>query len=609
MEGFLYKKSTGILSKWQKRYFCVDETGVDYLRENETEYNDRFAGTHIDLESICSVELTKEGFSILFHNGKISQLKGPPNTSREYIKDWVRVFHNAGCRTKGLENEIKRQSELMKQQAKNGWGSPTAAEVEQGETGPVVVHTDDTKEAVSRETADMASAPENARQEPALEPGMAKTDELAAGHYHGGADGHERTVTFRPQMSVGVDYQHGVVIKVWEDTQAFHANLDVGDAMVAVNGAAVPTDDEDLQGLLVSLVRGTEEFEITFRRLNIKELAARGFHYKTTQDMDDSEAQLPAMDDEDGAEGGDGNAETKEDGDGNAEKKEDDQDEDKYDEEAEEADVEAMLQSSVDMFRKKRADEMTVESTEADSSLDMVLGMLEESGDGDLMLDFSSDEDDDEDDSEVKKALETGELNAAKTTQEDEGIERDYKYANITREIDNIKEEEEGETAPLPITQKSLGLDEETEDVETSEMGAPLEEEKTDNALIDGAADEDVKAEAQKQASAKTEVDPEVEELKKKIREMKTRILQKAKEALMWKQKTEKQAKSNKEEFAKLKKTLALKKQGKSAKIAEKNKILALLVKNFKICKEKMILIRKKARSKAATKRKITKGI
>ena len=52
-------------------------------------------------------------------------------TNLEVIKDWVRVFHNAGCRTKGLENEIKRQSELMKQQAKNGWGSPTAAEVEE----------------------------------------------------------------------------------------------------------------------------------------------------------------------------------------------------------------------------------------------------------------------------------------------------------------------------------------------------------------------------------------------------------------------------------------------------------------------------------------------
>mmetsp|Transcript_14319 Transcript_14319/g.24039 ORF Transcript_14319/g.24039 Transcript_14319/m.24039 type:complete len:616 (+) Transcript_14319:63-1910(+) len=613
MEGFLYKKSSGLLSKWQKRYFCVDETGLDYLRENETVYMDRFAGTHIDLRNIQSVELTKEGFSIIFHNGKITQLKGPPNTSRSYIKDFVRTFRSCGVRTKGLAQPENKASN--NKQPRDGWGGSSGDGEEKQSSGPVVVNTNDAQVNQEDLSPDMASTRET-KTGRHLEPEVHHNESGKMQGVYTGHAGQRLNVVFRPQMSIGVDYQNATIVKVLEETQAWNLGVEVGMAMEKINGEVAPDDDEDLQGLLVMLVRGSEKFEITFKKLSIKELAERGFQYKTKADLDESKDQLPEMNDDDEEEAGvlsdDGLIEEVDDSKGEI-----------NEEDKEEADVEAMLQSSIMNLHKKREEEVAKEKEEiADSSLEMVLGIYDD-GEGELDLAFSSDEDGSEEKGDLPSGTDKGEDEEVKTATEGKSsdgdtlkVESDYKYSNLSKDLEDDDDDEDN-TAALPLTKEQLGLAEEEEkDTGDKAVETTVEEKKDGGETLantegEAAATEsevESKVEAKEEEAKPEESKPKTEKsseqlaLETEIKAMKAKILKTAKEALAWKKKTEAQAKANKVEFLKLKKMVAQSKKGKSPKIAAKDRILVTLVKNLKICKQKMMLIRQKARKRRAAK-------
>eukprot|EP00466_Bigelowiella_natans_P011930 jgi/Bigna1/81302/fgenesh1_pg.79_\ len=647
-----------LLSKWQKRYFCVDETGLDYLRENETDfllqtpktrsnsankphtpharqpiklsylhqnvvYMDRFAGTHIDLRNIQSVELTKEGFSIIFHNGKITQLKGPPNTSRSYIKDFVRTFRSCGVRTKGLAQPENIASN--NKQPRDGWGGSSGDGEEKQSSGPVVVNTNDAQVNQEDLSPDMASTRET-KTGRHLEPEVHHNESGKMQGVYTGHAGQRLNVVFRPQMSIGVDYQNATIIKVLEETQAWNLGVEVGMAMEKINGEVAPDDDEDLQGLLVMLVRGSEKFEITFKKLSIKELAERGFQYKTKADLDESKDQLPEMNDDDEEEAGvlsdDGLIEEVDDSKGEI-----------NEEDKEEADVEAMLQSSIMNLHKKREEEVAKEKEEiADSSLEMVLGIYDD-GEGELDLAFSSDEDGSEEKGDLPSGTDKGE------DEEDTlKVESDYKYSNLSKDLEDDDDDEDN-TAALPLTKESLVTLETLhtfEDIEIlseheNQLGLAEEEEKdTGDKAVETTVEEkkdggetlantegeaaatesevESKVEAKEEEAKPEESKPKTEKsseqlaLETEIKAMKAKILKTAKEALAWKKKTEAQAKANKVEFLKLKKMVAQSKKGKSPKIAAKDRILVTLVKNLKICKQKMMLIRQKARKRRAAK-------
>lgn len=652
MEGILLKKSQGFIGSWLSRFYMLDEDGLEYFKDRDAIEG----GTRIGLEEINSVVLTKEGFTISFKSGKSSKLKGDSNAGRHYVEEWVAAFHTVGVKTFGLEEKKE-----AKQTPKRGWGNlPDQKDQKLRQTKVVVDTKDINVSAEDLATPDVASAPEQYSFDQSIDATGGKrkpnsnhsTDDVQLDLAQG-----EVEVSFKPQMSVGIDYNEQVIIKVWEDTQAWRLGVKIGMKMVKIDGAQVPNDDDDLQGLLVSLVQGTESFTISFQHITHTALNAKLAKFTEMDNIVIHSHEVK----------GDNNVDEK------VQKMEEIRKEQKMEEVREDLDVELLLRDSVANLQKRRISEYHKSPLKPDSSLELILGTMEDGDGGDFDLELSSDSDRDEDSSKHSDMVDL------------DVDDQNHKYENLLKEIN---EEDDDDIPSLPLTQESLGLDddveikdgddnksgrenegnetennkgvenqikggdeeitgkenkenttedqqvvkqqineeginskqkkeEETEDQQTVEQQATIKRETNRTieplGLEDAkelnfdvslggvgdvvAVDSDVKScDANMKTAHKDATKDERSIIDEQILNLKDKLEQKQKETEEWQRKCEEQSKINKKQFLKLKLLIKKKKETKkSAKIAEKDKMLALLVKNYKMCHEKMILIRKRA--------------
>ncbi|GAB5353070.1 hypothetical protein AAMO2058_000006800 [Amorphochlora amoebiformis] len=519
MEGFLLKKSSGIISKWQRRYFKLEDGEFMYWKQDDK--GRKGSITSMDVNDIKMVQKTKEGFSITFKYGKTSMFKPPPISSpKVYNQNWLMAFRDfAHLTVVGLEAEPRMRETKSERSSRAGWGTAAA---EDQEKGPIIVHINEEEvnpgdnEPTGQDTSMVTER--GTRQ---LAPRLSGIpEEMTEGKNH--AYGHVLEVEFRPQMSVGLDYRNQVVHKVWEDTQAWDAGVEVGYSIHLVNGQLSPGDDEDLQGLLVMLVRGTEKFTITFHKLSPQELQERGFkirrYFSTpTEDIKEEPEKTPmegfsssVKKHGDGMEGWKEGAEEQkhlEETAGETKKakvaekepekipEKETQSEASLDFEATQEEfntgtaegdldqMERMLEASLNQVAKKRS-EREVETQDADPSLEIVLSMLGGGGDDDDEFDLglSSDEDEDgdkfsldvvdEDPDQPQLAPEENQKEGEKSQ------ETDFKYKNLSKGDMDLP------ASRLSLTSKSLGLDEDEHESDGKQHMSQKEAEKKEESLL-----------------------------------------------------------------------------------------------------------------------------
>ena len=253
MEGWLLKKASGPLGRWQPRYFKLKTKGFSYQKGSGD------AVVSVPLSEIDSVTLTEGGFSVAYGSGKVSQLRteGEGPLARAKVKDWLQAFYSYGVKT--LNYQPRNAQRPAGSECREGWGGGKKERKRQRAKGPVVV----------KESASAAKVPAQDNQPDGTKStsGDGMPSKLAQ-QLKEWADIDEKRViaTFKPQMSVGLDYENQEILQVWKGTQAFYAGVRPGMVITHVNGNRAPTNDDRLQDLLVSLVRGQKLFRMTFTR-------------------------------------------------------------------------------------------------------------------------------------------------------------------------------------------------------------------------------------------------------------------------------------------------------------------------------------------------------